>query len=252
MEFKTDEANLRTDSNQTGEIDLYDELVAFSNLSPEEQKAERASRVARASEPTSQSTDEFIFADLVQAGESAFELVEQRDIQSIEPIIEPSFELMDQAELPPVKEPSTNPLEDFSFELPDEPVREPAREPVCEPAREPARGMDRKSSPERVQANPSNQSSDAELDLAYLLRVTGPLLALGLTMNAASSLLICGDCRSQSSSEDMFCVNCGGLLYEAELSEGDVEAAASGLTCESCKYLIEEDEIFCPSCGSVI
>jgi Double zinc ribbon len=233
MEFKTDEANLRADSNQTGELNLYDELVAFSNLSPEEQKTEQATRFARASEPTSQSTDGFIFADLVDPGEPAFAPVEEREIQSFEPAEQPSFELMDRAELQAVKEPSTSPLEDFSFELSDDP----------------ARGMKPESSSERLQAD---HSGDADLDLAYLLRVTGPLLALGLTMNATSSLLVCGDCRSQSSSDDMFCVTCGGLLYEAELPVTTVEAAASGLTCEGCDYLIEEDEIFCPSCGTVI
>jgi RNA polymerase subunit RPABC4/transcription elongation factor Spt4 len=234
MELKTDEANLCADSSTTGEMDLYDELVAFSNLSPEDQKAGPAPRSARDSEPTLQPTDGFILADLNHPDTSISEPVQE--IQSLEPMNQPSFELTDQAKSQPVKASSINPLEDFSFELPDEPARRMAHE----------------TSSARPQPDQSNQGSDADLDLAYLLRVTGPLVALGSTMYAASSLLVCRDCRSQSSSEDMFCVVCGGLLDEADSSEAAVENVAQGLTCNDCEYLIEEDEIFCPSCGAAI
>lgn len=176
MEFKTDEANLRADSDHSGEIELYDELVAFSNLSPEKQNGRPAPR----------STSD--------------------------------CELM----------PETN------------------REPSLE----------------HLQAVEPDQGSDVDLDLAYLLRVTGPLVAPGQAMNPSSPLLVCKDCHSRSSSEDMFCVTCGGLLEGAEVGEPAsekrkghgvaAEVSAAALPCKDCGYHIEESEIFCPSCGAVL
>jgi RNA polymerase subunit RPABC4/transcription elongation factor Spt4 len=232
MEFKTDEANLRADSNQAGEIDLYDELVAFSSLSPEDQSCVPAPRPVNDSE------------------EAICEPVKGRENQSVEPIKQQPFDLIDRAELRPVEEPSANAIEDFPFELPYEPAPEMERKPSFE-------------SPRAGQSNPGQPNQGTgDLDLAYLLRVTGPLIALGLTMNSDSSLLVCRDCRSQSSSKDMFCVNCGGLLEGTEVADADTddrkisdvaaEAATVKSVCADCNYLIEADEVFCPSCGAVI
>jgi RNA polymerase subunit RPABC4/transcription elongation factor Spt4 len=244
MEFKTDEANLRDDSNQKGEIDLYDELVAFSNLSPEDQSRGPAPRLVNDSEPDSQPAGGFVYADLKHSEEATVEPVRGRENQSSGTTTQTAFELIDRGELQRVEEPPANPIEDFPFELPYEPVAE----------------ADRKSSFEQPQAGQPDQGGTGDLDLAYLLRVTGPLVALGMTVNSDSPLLVCKDCRSQSSSRDMFCVTCGGLLESAEVAEAAIDGAgASGVTgefaaarlaCDNCDYVIEEDEIFCPSCGA--
>jgi RNA polymerase subunit RPABC4/transcription elongation factor Spt4 len=176
MKFKPDEANLRAGSDHAGEIELYDELVAFSASSPEKQNGGPPPRSTSDSQP------------------------------AIETNREPSFE--------------------------------------------------------RPQAGEPDQSSDVDLDLAYLLRVTGPLIAPSQAMNSASPLLVCKDCHSRSSSEDMFCVNCGGLLEGADICEPAAEKrkrseVAAGdrpatSACKDCGYHIEEQEIFCPSCGAVL
>jgi RNA polymerase subunit RPABC4/transcription elongation factor Spt4 len=248
MEFKTDEANLCADSNQVGEIDLYGELITFTDLAPEDRSRHSAPRPVNDSEPAWDATVGFVFADADASNEATVEPVNERENQSPEPMNQTSFELVDQEESRPAEEPSgnptdaDNPIEDFPFELPYEPASVTKRE----------------SSFEHPRANESNQRSDVDLDLAYLLRVTGPLIALGLAMNGDSSLLVCKDCRSQSSSKDMFCVTCGGLLEGTGVAEDAVdetkvyEAAveAAGLACDDCAYLIEEGEIFCPSCGA--
>jgi hypothetical protein len=161
-------------------------------------------------------------------------------------ISQPSLELTDRAELQPVENPPASPIEDFPFESPYEPVNE----------------MGGASSFERLQADHPNQSGTGDLDLAYLLRVTGPLIDLGVSTNSASLLLVCKDCRSQASSKDMFCITCGGLLESAGLAEDYineakvyglvVEVEAESRECDNCDYIVEEDEIFCPSCGTVL
>ena len=255
MEFKTDEANLCDVSNRVGELDLYDELVAFTDLAPEDRSRHSTPRLANEAEPAWDATGGFVYADTDGPDEATVEPIKERENQSFEPINQTSFELVDQAELRPAEEPPDNPIEDFPFELPYEPAAVTEREPSYEHPR----------------ADESNQCSDVDLDLAYLLRVTGPLIALGMAMSADSSLLVCKDCRSQSSSKDMFCVTCGGLLEDTKVTEAavdeikvdeikvdeikvdeDMVEAAAGLACDDCAYLIEEDEIFCPSCGAVI
>jgi hypothetical protein len=246
MGFKTDEADLRADSNQGGEIDLYDELVAFSSLSPEDRGRGQSPRFANDSGLAPESAAGFVYADPADSGGPGAATATAQDDLSSEPISFPSFELTDRVESRPVENRPAGPIEDFPFELPYEPVNEMG----CRP------------SFERLQADQSSQSGTGDLDLAYLLRVTGPLIALNVSANSASPLLVCKDCRSQSSSRDMFCVTCGGLLEGAEAGEDGVdeakvsgpavEVAAASRACGSCDYIIEEDEIFCPSCGTVL
>ncbi|HEX8088662.1 MAG TPA: hypothetical protein VF762_07400, partial [Blastocatellia bacterium] len=84
MGFKTDEANLRADSNQWGEIDLYDELVAFSSLSPEDRGRGPSPRFTNDSEPAPRPTGGFVYADLAHSGEATAEPATGRDGQSFE------------------------------------------------------------------------------------------------------------------------------------------------------------------------
>ena len=152
MKFKTAEHNFHTDSNapdvsldEANDINLYDDLLAFTDLSPEEQKAA---------------------------------------------------------------------------------YKQQAVEPVAEP----------------LQTKAFDKDSSADFQLADILRVTGQLADFS-TFHASTS--ICGDCGSLASSEDLFCITCGGPLEE------EVEGEAS-LSCGDCGETIVSDEIFCPSCGSAI
>ena len=225
MELDTDEASLCADSNSIDEIDLYDDLMAFSNLSPEEQEKESAKRLINKSEPVVQSSNQFFYVDPVASNESILESVIEQEDRSFEILEQSSFD----------EESSNHTIEDFPFEQPNEPAIQKERE----------------SSFKIVDAGEPPKKKSDYLDLSYLLRVTGPLVALGVTANAASSLLVCRDCGSQASSEDMFCVTCGGLLDEAETSEAAAVVAIKS-ACEACGSPVEEDEIFCPSCGTVL
>jgi RNA polymerase subunit RPABC4/transcription elongation factor Spt4 len=234
MELETDEVSLRANSNGVDEIDLYDDLMAFSSLSPEEQKKESEPRVTNKSEHASQSASQFFYADLPASDEPILEPTTEMDDRSFELIEQSSFDLIGQPMSQPVEEPSANTNEGSPFELPDEPAFQEVRE----------------SSSRLIEAAEPRQKKSDYLDLNYLLRVTGPLVALGVTA-AGSSLLACRDCGSPASGEDMFCVTCGGLLDQSEVSEAATAVAVKS-ACDDCGSLVEEGEIFCPSCGSVL
>ena len=182
MEFKTAEHNLHTDSDapdvsldEANDLNLYDDLLAFTDLSPEEQKA-AMNRIS------------------VSA-------------------------LIDSSQQSPVDTAATNAV--YEHEQAFEPVKERASEPQ--------------------HINAFNKDGSADFQLTELLRVTGQLADFS-TGHGSSS--ICGDCGSPASSEDLFCVTCGGSLGEDEL--------LASPSCGDCGETIVSDEIFCPSCGSAM
>ncbi|HST22256.1 MAG TPA: zinc ribbon domain-containing protein, partial [Blastocatellia bacterium] len=95
---------------------------------------------------------------------------------------------------------------------------------------------------ETPQTKTFNKDSSADFQLADILRVTGQLAGFPTIHDSTS---ICGDCGSLASSEDLFCITCGGSLGE------EVEYATP-LSCSDCGETIVSDEIFCPSCGSAM
>jgi hypothetical protein len=205
MKLETDEANLRADSNRVDEIDLYDDLIAFTDLSPEEQKKESEPRVMSDSAPAMQDAGQFFYSDLLASNEPALDPRKES--------VDRSFELVAQ---------SSYPVKDYPVET---------------------------SSAHVFQSH--QKKSDVDLDLAYLLRVTGPLVVPGVTASASLPQLVCSDCGTQSSNEDMFCVTCGGLLDKLEVPEAS-EAVEVKLVCDGCGSVVVEDEIFCPACGAVL
>jgi hypothetical protein len=255
MELETDEANLRADSSRIDEIELYNDLIAFSSLSPEERGKELPERIASTARPATQAAGEFVYADLDASSKPAPEPVEERGSQGFELIGPSSFELVDQPVSQTVEEPSAFTVEDIPFETQDEPAPD----------------VERGSSFELLQAEEPRQKKSDYLDLNYLLRVTGPLIAFGMSASEASPLLVCRDCGSQSSIEDMFCVTCGELLDKPEppnaepanielvtldIANASGAGAAAGealkLACHDCDCMVEDGEIFCPACGAVL
>jgi hypothetical protein len=260
MELDTDEANLRADSSRIDGMDLYNDLIAFSTLSPEERGKELPERIVNGTRPAEQAAGEFVYADPEASSESAPEILEGRGNKDFELIGPSSSEMLDQPVSQAAEEPSAFTVEDFPLEMPDKPAPD----------------LERESSFEMAQADDAHKKKSDYLDLNYLLRVTGPLTGFGLAANDASLLVVCSDCGSQSSSEDMFCVTCGGLLDKTETANleiadreladldlsnaplaktGLAQAAARGASdqlCDGCDCLVEEGEIFCPSCGAVL
>ena len=172
MKFKSAEHNPHTDStapdvspDEANDINLYDDLLVFTDLSPEEQKAAMN-----------------IPAFMRQSQQSSVETAVTNERQAFEPVAEPP------------------------------------------------------------QPKPFDRDGSADFQLAEILRVTGQLADLS-TIHDSSS--ICGDCGSLASSEDLFCITCGGSLEE------EIERAAL-LSCGDCGATVVSDEIFCPSCGSAM
>jgi RNA polymerase subunit RPABC4/transcription elongation factor Spt4 len=83
-----------------------------------------------------------------------------------------------------------------------------------------------------------------------VIKITGPLVGFGPAKNAASAIIVCGDCGQVSDSDELFCIHCGGLLEQAAAS-AETAFALAGL-CDDCGAMIEGDDIFCPTCGAVM
>lgn len=214
MKFKTAEPNLRADSNtsdasldEVTDINLYDDLLVFSNLSPEEQEAamNRPSPVSiiEPSQP------------------SPVEIPELNAVYEFEPV----------EEYIPDTPPQTN--DTFFFEPPARVTKEAAVEIVQQPVIEPVKV----TAPTPPQKKTFDKFNTADLQLAEILRVTGQLAD---PSTRPDSLTVCTDCGSSADSEDVFCINCGGSLEEVErapsLSCGDCDAmiVSDEIFCPSC------------------
>jgi len=193
MELRHDEPGVRgsgtlgqTGSTQICELDLYDELVNFSALSPEEQRrqlkrVERSSdpHVVIAKEPDPVSFDFIERSDLPASSKPAFN-------RSAEPAFslfdESLFELLDQRPEPP-------PVETF-FAF----VEEPAQH-----------------------TSPSIEGNHLACELNDSLKGTSPLedICSG-TMLSPETTLTCESCGAASNLEDLFCAACGQLLGELD------------------------------------
>jgi RNA polymerase subunit RPABC4/transcription elongation factor Spt4 len=224
MKSNTAEINLRAASNapdtslkeanldEAKDINLYDELLAFSNLSPEEQEA-----AMNRPDPVS----------IIETSQpSPVEAPTLNPIDGFEPV---------EAYIPDTPPPQTN--NTFFFEPPAQVAKEPTVDPVKQRVIEPVKEM----ASEPTQTNAVYKGSTADLQLAEILRVTGQLADLS---TRTDSVTVCADCGSLADNEDVFCFNCGGSLEEVE--------RAVSLSCSDCGAMIVSDEIFCPSCGSAM
>jgi len=235
MKSDTAELNLRADSDlaesshdQFSEMDLYNDLLVFSDLSSEEQEA----------------------AMTRPAPSSIIELSAQTPVEIIEPIaISESQQPIenDAFFFDTLKQPA---IEEAAIEIAEERAARVIEEKVIEEKVIEEKVIEEKASEPPVfaplQARAFDQSGSLDFNLAEILRVTGPLPSLSTKQAAASVLSVCPECGSSADTEEMFCITCGGLLEEAPA------AAKAVLSCDDCGSIVESDEIFCPSCGSVM
>lgn len=184
-EINQDTKSIAPDANldEAGDIDLYDDLLIFTDLSPEEQKA-ALNRPAPA--PPQQSP--------VKIPETGV-VYEQ---QAFEPPPETASDPLRQTNKAFVFEPRVEAAKDSDVNT----VKQPAIQPVKESASEPP------------QANTFGKGNSTELQLADILRVTDQLNDISKETDLMSA---CLDCGSLADSEDVFCINCGGTLGEVEL-----------------------------------
>ena len=128
----------------------------------------------------------------------------------------------------PEFEPGPEPQDELVAELIPEPVPEliPEPQPVVRPP----------------------ESIGRKVKMDDQLKVSGPLVDLGIPAKTADSgLIVCPVCSSSSNPQDLFCVGCGSFLNETDAP--DVELIGI-LACTDCNAAVEPGEIFCPSCGS--
>ena len=221
MELKHDAADLRVKSeamsagaDESIELELYDELIAFSVL-PVEQRLQAEPREEAGS--SDEIGDEFSYPEIVAIGE-----------EIVETPLEPTLESSNDFELPvaaAAEELSDdNPLDESFFDTIESDVYTYKDDAFLfdEP-------------PAEIPKTPDGLSN------------TGPLgeICPGVTFRD-SLLVVCTSCGNQSDKEDMFCIACGEFLDEAE---APIKIAT---ICIECETIIGNEDIFCPSCGAIV
>jgi hypothetical protein len=216
--------NAQTGSS-SGEIDLYDDLTAFAELSPEEQM-----RLVDRPEKTTAETEK----------PSAQEVEEEHP--STEPLLAPApIEPVESEKTP--EETETTSAEKAEKHPPPEPVL--ALAPI-EPVEAVATALLAESAPDAEDSSAFVEPSEVRREV--FVRPSGPLgsLTRGFVFTGALSRGVCLACGAESDADDLFCITCGVFIEEI----GSTPPVKP--TCGECKQGIASDEIFCPWCGSVL
>jgi RNA polymerase subunit RPABC4/transcription elongation factor Spt4 len=215
--------------NSTGELNLYLDLLAFSELSTEEQLAHKERLKVVSSEQVLEDAGEFpgfvetTDSEVVLSSDepsgpflespTAFAAAECDPLAPLEPteMSEPVFEFLPAAEQP-------SPVEPAREALPSENTEPPA----------------------------------SSVGASDLFRASGPLSITGFLFDPTSkaapqvmALAVCVSCGSETDDEDLFCVECGAFMDERGYTE------LTGSACDDCGLIVTTGELICPACGSV-
>jgi Double zinc ribbon len=206
--------------SSAGEVDLYDELIAFAGLTPEEQLR----LLARPQEPLEEAV-ESQNSDSVSTQDTTSSV----EIQATEPETETISETDDSIG---ASEVSSEASEDSS---PSGALAVPS--------------LPAAQSPTGSEDSPAiGETSDVSPQL-YDYSRTGPLLA-GLNVipefvfSGDLSLGVCLACGAESGADDLFCLVCGVFIDDIG------STPKSNPTCGECGQSVTADEIFCPWCGA--
>ena len=204
------------------EIDLYDELTAFAELTPEEQHR----------------------------------LINRPETRPTETEEAPADAAADPVSPDPV--PTNTPMEAFAEETTSEETAQTfaggaedqvSPEPV--PVSAPIELVAAEATVPIAEAGSGAEDSTpyvgpTEVRPEVFVRPSGPLgsLTLGFVFTGALSRGVCLACGADSGADDLFCITCGVFIDEIS-STLPVKP-----TCAECQQGISADEIFCPWCGS--
>jgi hypothetical protein len=191
MELRSDRPGARegwrlteTRTTQKAELDLYDELLSFSALSPEEQRKE-LERVERKSAQ--------LFVAVEEPAPVRFDFVEQSDLPArdeaeFNPALEPAFDLVDESLFEPLDRPSDA--------LPAEPVF---------------------AFLEEQQTSQASEGSHLVSESEDPFDVASPLedICSGVMLRNETTLK-CESCGAGSNVEDLFCPSCAQLVGELD------------------------------------
>jgi hypothetical protein len=219
----TDSINPQTGEGSAGEIELYDELIAFAELPPEEQV--RLESPEPSSEPREGSADnaqDCTFSEPVLSGAPVESLTSASEAE--EPTEQTSLESI-QSEV--VEQ--TAPTDWTQRGSPIQPVA-PA-ESACD-------------------SEVLTESVDVDPPVGGVPSPSGPLSGFDLPQEmvytGAMSRGVCLACGAESGADDLFCLACGDFVDEVG------STLPSNRMCGECKERIDTGEIFCPWCGSAM
>ncbi|MEK6288789.1 MAG: hypothetical protein AABO57_23985 [Acidobacteriota bacterium] len=230
MEFnKTDAAipasptSAEATSTVAGEIDLYEELKAFEELTSAEQRrlVERLQNAAAAEEVS----------------------------QSL-----PAEPVLTQPPMPEAADgaPARRAVESVSvYQGSNEPVAEPVLTQL--PVLEAADSAPARRAVESVSVyQGSKEPVEAHLRPFEISYASGPLTEMSplLLFIGALSRGVCLACGAESGVDDLFCITCGVFIDEVDSTQRPTQPLNP--TCSDCNLRIVAGEIFCPGCGSVL
>lgn len=219
MEIVKDGGELRsnlngasTNLNDTIEVELYDELVAFSEMSPEQQiiEAEQAAKNEVIKQPDELSSPAIrAFADADFVTDQTPGAIKPGEVKLSSPTVI---------------------AEDETIDYFDELVFETTKSETND---EPPALAEESATESQPNFKPLSNTSPLE-DIWSGARVkTGPLA-------------MCQSCGNRADVEDLFCIACGEFLERADLGP-DIAT-----NCLACDALIGNDDMFCASCGSMV
>lgn len=218
------------------EISLYEELVAFVELSPEEQRSYLERQYARSPQIVSEITPaETLASEPLLPEHFGSEIVSVPFETEFPADANATFVLEPSSTEIVAEDVETNP-----FILAAKPVS--ADEAVIKPLAE--------SQSASAKAEDSGQRRQASFELPDLFRATGPLAGLmprpEVTFTGAMTKGVCLACGAESGVEDLFCMTCGAFIDEVD------STLKLNPSCTECGQRIVTDEIFCPWCGAVL
>jgi hypothetical protein len=277
MKLNHSDAAVRADSisaptgSSSGEIDLYADLTAFAELSPEEQlrlvdrpekpSAETEKASAEGVEEEYPSTEPLLASAPIEAVESDTTPEETETTSALRAERHPSPEPVPAlAPIEPLEAEAPAPIEPVASEKTSKETqrtsaekaeKHPSPEPVpafapIEPVEAEATVLPAESASDAADSNASVERSEVRREV--FVRPSGPLgsLTRGFVFTGALSRGVCLACGAESDADDLFCITCGVFIEEI----GSTLPVKP--TCGECKQAIASDEIFCPWCGSVL
>jgi hypothetical protein len=253
MKFKTNTGSLLFNSKlaeesdeQAPEVSLYDELLAFSTLLPEEQEAQ-ASKPPAPIPPARPASAPLPSLSLVSSERPSGPLRSTASLQP--PKRTPTSELPPSRVITTPSAQAYDRMKELAFELTNRAI-ETAFEGTKPLASESVRKSTKELTPVPALVRaPVVDDDHFDLHTANIFSITGPLPATRTHTSAPLSLTTCANCGNQADSDEMFCITCGELLEESQAPAVDLTA---DVACEDCGAVVAGEDIFCPSCGSVI
>jgi hypothetical protein len=222
MEMKTDTAELCVQPNiavanldEATELNLYDELVAFSELSFEQQLVDVKQSAER--NGYEKQSNELACAEIGAVTGVVFDSEEATPMKAINP-----------KEIKPSAPPSFAELETVDFF--DELIFDTAQTEIRD--HRPALAEDKTIESRQTPRTLSNTSPLDDLWSGARVK-TGPLI-------------MCQSCGNHSDAEDLLCIGCGEFFEHAEAGPN------IAMNCSECDALIGNDDMFCSSCGAML